>query len=221
RPLSASPSALAVQEGLRLSKGELPSDRARIGPGDIAAALSRSDPAGPGSGRWGAPGPGATTQEMSGSRAGLSYCHSARKRAFDLSVAVVLLTLLAPILVILALLVLVTSGPPILFRQERIGLGSRRFTLLKFRTMRPGSDRSMLLAARGDGRVTAVGRFLRVSKLDELPQLINVIRVEMSIVGPRPEVPRYVAGYDARQIEVLEVRPGLTDPASVLFRDEE
>jgi len=158
---------------------------------------------------------------MSGSRAGLSYCHSARKRAFDLSVAVVLLTLLAPILVILALLVLVTSGPPILFRQERIGLGGRRFTLLKFRTMRPGSDRSMLLTARGDGRVTAVGRFLRVAKLDELPQLINVIRGEMSIVGPRPEVPRYVAGYDARQIEVLEVRPGLTDPASVLFRDEE
>lgn len=152
---------------------------------------------------------------------GLRYCLSAGKRAFDLSVALLSLILLSPMLAALALLVLMTSGPPILFRQERVGRGGRPFILLKFRTMKPGPAGALPLTARGDTRVTGLGRFLRAAKLDEIPQLVNVIRSEMSIVGPRPEVPRYVASYDARQRRILEVRPGLTDPASVLFRDEE
>jgi lipopolysaccharide/colanic/teichoic acid biosynthesis glycosyltransferase len=158
---------------------------------------------------------------MSGARGGLQYCLGTGKRAFDLSVSLLLLLLLSPVLACLALLVLVASGPPVLFRQERIGRGGRPFILMKFRTMRRGSDRALLISALGDRRVTPLGRVLRATKLDELPQLINVVRGEMSLVGPRPEVRKYVASYDSRQRRVLDVRPGLTDPASVLFRNEE
>ncbi len=158
---------------------------------------------------------------MSRARNGLRYCLGGGKRAFDLIVACFSLVILAPLLVTLSLLILLTSGPPVLFRQKRIGQGSRAFTLLKFRTMRSGSARALPLTARGDRRVTAMGRLLRATKLDELPQLVNVIRGEMSIVGPRPEVPRYVARYDRRQRRVLDIKPGLTDPASVFFRNEE
>ncbi len=158
---------------------------------------------------------------MSRGCSGLQYCLSGGKRAFDLCVACVSLVVLAPLLLTLSLLILLTSGPPVLFRQERIGRAGRGFTLLKFRTMRSGSTGALPLTARGDKRVTAMGRFLRAAKLDELPQLVNVLRGEMSIVGPRPEVPRYVERYVAHQRRVLDVRPGLTDPASVLFRNEE
>ncbi len=151
----------------------------------------------------------------------MGYCLGGGKRAFDLIVACISLAILAPILVTLSQLILLTTGRPVLFRQERIGRGGRAFTLLKFRTMRSESAGALPLTARGDRRVTAIGRLLRATKLDELPQLVNVIRGEMSIVGPRPEVPRFVARYDARQRRVLDVRPGLTDPASVLFRNEE
>ena len=131
------------------------------------------------------------------------------------------LTLLSPLFLIMAVAIAASSGRPVLFRQVRIGLEGRPFRLLKFRTMRTDADGGLPITGSGDPRVTPLGRLLRASKLDELPQLVNVVRGEMSFVGPRPEVPRYVARYTVEQRRVLEVRPGLTDPASVLFRDEE
>ena len=112
------------------------------------------------------------------------------------------------------------SPGPVLFRQTRIGLGGAPFEIYKFRTMRRDTDGPLVTSAR-DARITDVGVFLRRWKIDELPQFLNVLRGEMSIVGPRPEVPRYVALWppDIRK-QVLSVRPGITDPAAILFRDE-
>jgi lipopolysaccharide/colanic/teichoic acid biosynthesis glycosyltransferase len=142
------------------------------------------------------------------------------KRVFDLCVAAVGLVVLSPVLVVIGLLVKATSRGPVLFRQSRIGRNGRPFAIYKFRTMRalPGGP---ALTIGADRRITSVGRVLRAYKLDELPQLFNVLRGEMSLVGPRPEVPEYVAVYpsDVKQI-VLSVRPGITDPASIEFRDE-
>jgi len=152
---------------------------------------------------------------------GETYCTGRLKRGLDFVLSLLALALLSPLFLILALAVAACSGRPILFRQDRIGLGGHSFRLLKFRTMRSGAERGLLMTGTGDPRVTGLGRFLRRSKLDELPQLINVLRGDMSLVGPRPEVPRYVALYTEEQREVLRVRPGLTDPATVLFRDEE
>jgi len=152
---------------------------------------------------------------------GEAYCLGAVKRGFDLGVALLGLVLLSPILIGPGLVVLVASGPPILFRQERVGKDGRPFRLVKFRTMRTDVPAGLAITASKDPRITPVGRLLRATKLDELPQLINVLRGEMSLVGPRPEVARYAARYDARQRGVLRVRPGLTDPATVAFRDEE
>ncbi len=153
--------------------------------------------------------------------AGRGYVHGRVKRAFDLTASLVSLVVLAPIFLILALLVVTCSGHPIFFTQERIGKDGRPFRLLKFRTMRVGSDRGLPLTALADRRVTRVGRLLRVTKLDELPQLVNVLRGEMSLIGPRPEVPRYVANYSVEERRVLQARPGMTDPASVFFVEEE
>src|SRR5205085_1846063 len=109
----------------------------------------------------------------------------------------------------------------VLFRQERVGRGGGRFLLWKFRTMVVGADRlGGLLTVGRDPRVTRVGRVLRASKLDELPQLFNVLTGKMSLVGPRPEVPRYVALYDDAQRRVLQLTPGITDPASIVYRNE-
>ncbi len=145
------------------------------------------------------------------------------KRAFDILSSAVALLLLAPVLVVLALIVRATSSGPAFFRQERVGRGGSTFRILKFRSMRtdqaPGG---LLITAGDDPRITPVGRFLRKSKLDELPQLFNVLSGDMSIVGPRPEVPKYVRCYsDADRALVLSVRPGITDLASIEFRDEE
>jgi len=130
--------------------------------------------------------------------------------------------LLAPLLLLATVAVKLSSPGPILFRQERVGRGGRRFLLLKFRSMRIGAEsQGALVTGSGDARVTPVGRWLRRTKLDELPQLWNVVRGDMSLVGPRPEVPRYVAHYTAGQRRVLEVRPGITDPATLAFRNEE
>src|SRR5262249_17896216 len=110
---------------------------------------------------------------------------------------------------------------PVLFVQERVGRDGRSFGLLKIRTMvADATARGPGLTMAGDPRVTRVGAWLRRRKLDELPQLVNVVRGDMSLVGPRPELPRYVAGYSARERAVLRVRPGLTDPASLAFVDE-
>lgn len=151
---------------------------------------------------------------------GPRYCRGTVKRALDLIIAVPAIVLLAPLLVALSVIVLVTMGSPVFFAQERVGLDGRRFRLLKFRTMR-AAEGGIPITGRGDPRVTSTGRVLRVTKLDELPQLFNIVAGRMSFVGPRPEVPKYVARYSPIQQQVLRVRPGLTDPASLEFRNEE
>lgn len=124
-------------------------------------------------------------------------------------------------MLVVAGLIRLDSPGPIFFRQERIGLRGKSFKIFKFRTMRVDADKlGGQLTVGGDPRITRAGRFLRKSKLDELPQLFNVLQGEMSLVGPRPEVPKYVALYTPEQRRVLEVRPGITDLASIEFRDE-
>lgn len=145
------------------------------------------------------------------------------KRAFDVLTATVALVLLSPVMVVIAIIIRRESEGPALFRQRRVGKDGRLFTLLKFRSMTadPASAGPQITASR-DSRVTRFGARLRRSKTDELPQLINVVRGEMSIVGPRPEVPQYVAMWDEadRQV-ILTVRPGITDPATLQLRREE
>ncbi len=143
------------------------------------------------------------------------------KRAFDIAFAAVLLVFLSPLLLAFALAVALTSSGGAFFRQVRVGRGGSEFRLLKFRTMRPGSEAKGQLTIGGrDPRVTAVGYWLRKTKLDELPQLWNVLVGDMSVVGPRPEVPRYVALYTPEQRRVLDVRPGITGMASIDYIDE-
>ena len=143
------------------------------------------------------------------------------KRVFDFAGALLGLAVAAPLLLAIALVVRLDDGGPVLYRQWRVGREGRAFRLWKFRTMADGADRAgPALTMGSDPRVTRVGRWLRRSKLDELPQLLNVVRGEMSLVGPRPEVPRYVAHYDAEQRRVLHLTPGITDPGSMRFPDE-
>ncbi|MDQ1259417.1 MAG: sugar transferase [Giesbergeria sp.] len=144
------------------------------------------------------------------------------KRLFDITLSLLALVLLCPLLLAVALWVRLDSPGPVLFRQQRVGRGGRLFGILKFRTMQVNAEAAGLQITVGqDPRITSAGRWLRRSKLDELPQLLNVLRGEMSMVGPRPEVPRYVALYPADQrATVLSVRPGITDLASLAFRDE-
>ena len=144
------------------------------------------------------------------------------KRALDLVVSSVALLLASPLLFATAAAIKLSSRGPVLFRQERIGRGGRSFRIWKFRTMVEGApQQGPSITASGDPRVTPFGRLLRRTKLDELPQLVNVWRGDMSFVGPRPEVPRFVANYSAEQRAVLGVRPGITDLASITYRDEE
>lgn len=144
------------------------------------------------------------------------------KRGFDLLVSAAALLLLWPLLLAIGLLVRLDSPGPALFRQERVGRFGTPFRILKFRTMRSGAGLAgPLITAAGDGRITRIGYSLRATKLDELPQLINVLKGDMSLVGPRPEVAKYVAMYPPADRElVLSVRPGITDEAAVEFRDE-
>jgi lipopolysaccharide/colanic/teichoic acid biosynthesis glycosyltransferase len=143
------------------------------------------------------------------------------KRLIDAAAAAMGLAATAPALLGAAALVRATSPGPALFRQTRVGRGGRPFTMLKLRSMRPGGSGPQVTAG-GDARVTPLGRLLRRTKLDELPELLNVLRGDMSLVGPRPEVPRYVERWPAaHRAFVLSVRPGLTDPATVRFRNEE
>lgn len=143
------------------------------------------------------------------------------KRIFDVVSAASGLLVLSPLLVVVAALVKLTSAGPVLFRQERMGRGGRPFPIYKFRTMvadAPARGRAITIG--DDPRITRVGRVLRKTKLDELPQLINVLRGDMSLVGPRPEVRRYVEMFPAEFAEILRVRPGITDLASLQYRDE-
>lgn len=143
-------------------------------------------------------------------------------RALDLVVAGLGLCLLSPLLAILAVAIVIGSGRPVLFRQTRVGLGGRDFVMWKFRTMRvlKGAEAGRFDAG-GSSRVTAIGGWLRRTKLDELPQLWNVLRGDMALVGPRPEVRRWVEAYPRRWERIHRVRPGITDPASIEFRHEE
>lgn len=142
------------------------------------------------------------------------------KRVFDLCIAVPGLVLLAPLFLIIALLIKLDDGGPVFFLQERVGYRGRRFKIWKFRTMYVGAEQKGSLTVGSDPRITRVGRWLRKWKLDEFPQLINVILGEMSLVGPRPEVPKYVALYGEAELPVLNLVPGITDPASIAFRNE-
>jgi lipopolysaccharide/colanic/teichoic acid biosynthesis glycosyltransferase len=142
------------------------------------------------------------------------------KRIFDIAVAATGLTLTAPLLAMLAAAVKLDSPGPVFYIQTRVGRGRKPIRVAKLRTMRVDTSGSSITADR-DPRITRVGSFLRKAKLDELPQLWNVLRGDMSIVGPRPEVPRYVDQYREDWLPLLAVRPGLTDVASLTFRDEE
>lgn len=143
------------------------------------------------------------------------------KRVLDLTLAVPALIALAPALAILALLIKLDSRGPVFFRQERVGRRGQSFRIWKFRSMRHEADGAgRQITVGSDSRITRVGRWLRATKLDELPQLLNVVRGEMSFVGPRPEVPRYVERYTADQRRVLELTPGITDVASITYRHE-
>jgi len=144
------------------------------------------------------------------------------KRLFDLLLSTLGLLALAPLLLLIAVWVKLDSPGPVLFRQERVGRYGRPFRIHKFRTMRhEPAGQGLQITVGADRRITRVGGFLRASKLDELPQLLDVWLGDMSLVGPRPEVPRYVAHYPAELREkVLSVRPGITDIASIEYRDE-
>lgn len=142
---------------------------------------------------------------------------STLRRVVDVLVAVTALVLLAPALVVLATLVLISSGRPALFRQVRVGKDGQEFSILKFRTMRASPVDAPLVSGHADPRITTVGRVLRRMHVDELPQLFNLLRGDLTLIGPRPEVPRYVAAYTETERELLRVRPGLVGPGALLF----
>jgi lipopolysaccharide/colanic/teichoic acid biosynthesis glycosyltransferase len=155
---------------------------------------------------------------VSGARPAGSPAYAPFKRAFDLVAAGAGLAVLSPVLLAVAAAVRLDSRGPVLYRGVRTGRGGRPFGMYKFRTMVRDADRiGGPSTGLNDPRVTPVGRFLRRYKLDELPQLINVVRGEMSLVGPRPEVPRYTAEYQGEELLILDVKPGITDFASLEF----
>ena len=147
--------------------------------------------------------------------------HNAARRLLDLAAAGAGLLLLAPLLAAIAVAIFLFEGKSPLFGQLRLGQGGRPFTIWKFRTMRDGSPGGLQITATGDPRITPIGVKLRKYKLDELPQLFNVLRGDMSLIGPRPEVPRYVDVDDPRWRAALAVRPGITDLATLIYRSEE
>lgn len=143
------------------------------------------------------------------------------KRIFDIITSLIVLVLLLPVFIIISIWILLDSRGGIIYRQIRVGKNNRDFYMFKFRTMRPASDTAGLLTIGGrDPRITSAGYYLRKSKLDELPQLFNIIMGNMSVVGPRPEVRKYVEMYTSEQMKVLNVRPGLTDYASLEYIQE-
>jgi lipopolysaccharide/colanic/teichoic acid biosynthesis glycosyltransferase len=143
------------------------------------------------------------------------------KRIFDFALSILGLIVLAPLLLIIGGLVGLCSPGPVIFRQRRVGKNGNEFWILKFRSMVHGAERiGRGITTDNDPRVTALGAFLRKWKLDELPQLWNVLRGDMSLVGPRPELPRYVREYSQSMMRVLQVRPGITDAATLRYRNE-
>lgn len=144
------------------------------------------------------------------------------KRLFDILFSLSLLILLAPILLLISILIKLTSKGPIIFKQIRVGKSNSHFAIYKFRTMIIDAEKKglQLTVGKRDPRVTSIGHILRTFKLDELPQFLNVLKGEMSVVGPRPEVPKYVELYNSEQQKILNIRPGITDLASLKFINE-
>ena len=143
------------------------------------------------------------------------------KRLFDMVASGCGLLVLSPVLLLVAIWIKLDSRGPVFYRQVRVGYKNKDFRIFKFRSMRIGSDKGSLVTIGGsDPRITRSGYFIRKYKLDELPQLINVFVGDMSLVGPRPEVRHYVDYWTPEQMHVLDVRPGITDPASIKFRNE-
>ena len=143
------------------------------------------------------------------------------KRLFDIFFSIIGLVILLPFFIIIALIIVINSRGPVFYRQVRVGMNGSDFKLFKFRSMRVDSDKGSLLTIGGrDNRITSVGYFIRKYKIDELPQLINVLLGNMSLVGPRPEVRKYVNLYSPEQLKVLSVKPGITDYASIQYSNE-
>ena len=143
------------------------------------------------------------------------------KRLFDIVFSLIGILILSPFFLLFALLIIINSGFPVFYTQERIGKNELAFSLLKFRTMHSGADKKGLLTVGDrDSRITGIGYFLRKYKLDELPQLFNVLFGDMSLVGPRPEVKKYTDMYNAEQKKALSVKPGITDYASIEYSNE-
>ena len=143
------------------------------------------------------------------------------KRIFDIFFSFWGLLLMSPLFLVLAVWISLDSRGGVFYRQLRVGRGNRDFRLIKFRSMRTDADKAGLITVGGhDPRITRSGYFIRKYKLDELPQLINVLKGDMSFVGPRPEVRKYVDMYTPEQLHVLDVRPGITDEASIRYRNE-
>ena len=143
------------------------------------------------------------------------------KRLFDILLSGIGLLIISPLFLIVAIWIKLDSPGPIFYRQVRVGRYNKDFRIFKFRSMRIGSDKGSLVTIGGrDPRITRSGYFIRKFKIDELPQLINVLVGDMSLVGPRPEVRHYVNYWTEEQMHVLDVRPGITDPASIKFRNE-
>lgn len=142
------------------------------------------------------------------------------KRTFDVVASAIGLWLLAPVFAGISLAVWAHDRGPVFFRQQRVGRGGEVFRIHKFRSMRVSNEGALITSA-DDDRITPIGKFLRASKLDELPQLIDVLAGHMSLVGPRPEVPKYVAMWGDAATEILSVRPGISDPAAIAYRNEQ
>ena len=143
------------------------------------------------------------------------------KRLFDLICSIIGIIILLPFFVLFTILIVIDSGFPIFYVQKRVGKDSQYFSLLKFRTMYINSDKKGLLTiGKKDSRITRIGYFLRKYKIDELPQLFNVLIGDMSLVGPRPEVKKYVEMYNEDQKKVLSIKPGITDYASIEYSNE-
>ena len=143
------------------------------------------------------------------------------KRVFDFIASLLGLIVLSPLFLVVAILIKLDDGGSVFFRQTRVGQYGKPFKIYKFRTMVENAEKLGAQVTKGDDpRITRVGRFLRKYKLDELPQLINVLKGEMSLVGPRPEVPKFVKLFEEDYKEILQVKPGITDYASLEFKDE-
>jgi lipopolysaccharide/colanic/teichoic acid biosynthesis glycosyltransferase len=144
------------------------------------------------------------------------------KRFFDFCSSLIGLIILSPVMLMTAIFIKLNDNGPVFFAQERMGKGFEKFKLLKFRTMIVNADKTGEAITKGeDPRITGIGKFLRYDKLDELPQLINVLKGEMSMVGPRPEVEKYVAVFKDQYQQILTIKPGITDYATLQFRNEE